>query len=76
MMVPTREEVLKFVVDLIEGKEKHPFQPNLVYKKLRETHGKNRSPELDKMILRQGGNLGEPWCLYILQDILDCITST
>jgi hypothetical protein len=35
-----------------------------------ETHGKNRSPEIDKMILRNGGSLGDPYCVWGLQDIL------
>lgn len=65
--------ITKYVVDLINGTEKNPLQQGLVYKNLKETNGNNRSPDLDKMILRQGGRLGEPYCLYIQQDILDCI---
>lgn len=37
----------------------------------KESHGKNRSPKLDAMILRQGGKLGDPYCLFGLQEIDD-----
>lgn len=45
------------------------------YKKIRETSGKNRSPELDKLILNQGGSLGEPYCVYGQQQAIDDICS-
>lgn len=45
------------------------------YKKIRETKGKNRSPELDKLILNQGGSLGEPYCVYGQQQAIDDICS-
>lgn len=45
------------------------------YKKIRETKGKNRSPELDKLILNQGGALGEPYCVYGQQQAIDDICS-
>lgn len=45
------------------------------YKKIRETSGKNRSPELDQLILKQGGSLGEPYCVYGQQQAIDDICS-
>lgn len=45
------------------------------YKKIRETKGKNRSPELDQLILKQGGSLGEPYCVYGQQQAIDDICS-
>lgn len=45
------------------------------YKKIRETKGKNRSPELDNLILNQGGALGEPYCVYGQQQAIDDICS-
>lgn len=41
------------------------------YSNLRETHGKNRSPEIDKINLRQKSYLGAPWCLALVQQVLD-----
>lgn len=40
-----------------------------------ETHGKNRSPKLDAMIKRQGGTLGDPYCLFGIQDIDDSVSA-
>jgi hypothetical protein len=46
------------------------------YKKIRETAGKNRSREIDALILQQGGSLGEPYCVYGQQQAIDDICST
>lgn len=73
MSKPTREEILKYVIDVIDGKIINPLHPGLVYSQLKESHGKNRSPEIDKLILKQGGALGESWCMYFCQSILDVI---
>lgn len=40
-----------------------------LYLALRETKGKNRSPEIDALILANGGSLGEPYCVYGIQDV-------
>lgn len=34
-----------------------------------ETHGKNRSPFLDKMITGVGGKIGDPYCVWWVQHI-------
>lgn len=59
--LPTRSEVSAFIESLL----------NTRYNGMKETQGKNRSPELDALIKRQGGALGEPYCLYGIQDVLD-----
>ena len=41
------------------------------YKLIRETKGKNRSPEIDKLVKAQGGKLGEPYCQYGQQEVVD-----
>ncbi len=44
---------------------------NKYYLTVRETHGKNRSPEIDALIKRQGGGLGNAYCQFGQQDHLD-----
>ena len=67
--IPTREEMLQVVLDLISGK----IRPRIGfgYADIRETQGKNRSPALDTLIRRQGGALGDPYCQFGLQEMLD-----
>lgn len=67
----TKDDIIKFVISLFEEKSVY----GIPYKNYRETKGKNRSPEIDKMILAQGGNLGEPYCIYGIQSVLDEIRS-
>lgn len=43
----------------------------LKYEGLKESNGKNRSPAIDKIILAQGGSLGEPYCMYGCQQVID-----
>ena len=45
------------------------------YKKIRETAGKNRSPQLDALIKAQGGSIGEPYCVYGQQQAIDDLCS-
>lgn len=68
---------LKLVPDL---PPEPPFETKLAasiireaakYSNLRETHGKNRSPEIDKINLNQKSYLGAPWCLSLCQQVLD-----
>lgn len=66
--LPSRDEVIAVYRDMANGKI--PV-PGGAWKDIRETHGKNRSPVLDAMILRQGGRLGEPYCMYGQQEALD-----
>lgn len=66
--IPTREEMSKVVIGMIEGTVPTRIGP---YKNIRETHGNNRSPVLDDMIRKQGGSLGDPYCQWGLQEVLD-----
>lgn len=66
--LPTREQVLKALIGMIEGNIKTKCG---AYKLIRETKGNNRSPEIDKLIKAQGGSLGEPYCQYGQQEVLD-----
>lgn len=70
--LPTRAEVDSFVRGIIEGTVANP-QTSYPYDGIRETDGKNRSLAIDGIIRRQGGAMGEPYCLYGIQDILDAI---
>jgi len=66
--IPSREEMLGVVIGMIEGDI--PVQ-NGPFKIIRETKGKNRSAEIDALIKRQGGTLGDPYCAWGQQEILD-----
>jgi hypothetical protein len=57
------------IEDLIDVGLSNPFtkKPYIAW---RETKGKNRSPEIDAMILRNGGKPGDPYCMYGVQDML------
>jgi len=66
--IPSREEMLGAVIGMIEGDI--PVQ-NGPFKIIRETKGKNRSAEIDALIKRQGGTLGDPYCAWGQQEILD-----
>ena len=66
--LPTREEMAKVIINLINGITQSPSGP---YRALRETDGNNRSKMLDAMIKRQGGNLGDAWCMFFQQQMLD-----
>jgi hypothetical protein len=73
------EQVLQFRRDLnayIEGLiykgADNPFT-STAYMNFRETHGKNRSPDIDAMITRNRGQLGDPYCVFGIQDILRCV---
>lgn len=66
--LPSRDSMARLIANLITGLEKSPVGP---YRALRETDGNNRSKTLDAMIRRQGGNLGDAWCMFFQQQMLD-----
>jgi hypothetical protein len=66
---PTRVEVFTYMTHLIETES--PY--GKAYKMWRETGGKNRSPELDRMIIEMGGHLGDSYCLFGIQSIMRAI---
>lgn len=66
--VPTRKEMVQVIKDMCTGKIKTKNGP---YEGIRETKGKNRDPQIDAIILRQGGSLGQPYCQWGMQEILD-----
>lgn len=67
--VPTRDEMLAVLKGLIEGTI--PNRLGFPYKNIREDKGKNRSIEIDKISKKQGGALGDPYCIMGSQEILD-----
>lgn len=67
-IVPAKPEKPSFTSFLIREAIK--------YSNLRESHGRNRSPELDKINLRQGSYLGAPWCLALMQQVLDDVRAS
>lgn len=66
--LPTRQEMLAVINGMITGSIQ---VRNGAYNTIRETHGKNRSPRIDSIIKRQGGSLGQPYCAYGAQEVLD-----
>lgn len=66
--VPSRTEMTNVFIGMIEGDVKTRIG---AYEVIRESHGKNRSPAIDSLIKAQGGSLGEPYCQYGMQEVLD-----
>jgi hypothetical protein len=67
--VPTREQMLEVFLGMCNGKI--PTKLGIAYYLIRETHGHNRSPHIDTLIKRQGGTLGDPYCMWGMQECLD-----
>lgn len=66
------KEICDFIDNLVYEGSKNPFT-KVAYMNFRESAGKNRSTELDAMIKRNGGNLGDAYCMFGQQDILRAI---
>lgn len=66
------KEISDYIDQLIYKGTDNPFT-KLPYMNFRETFGNNRSEELDKLIIRNGGKLADPYCLYGQQDILRAV---
>ena len=66
---PTRDQVSDILNGLILGSI--PTRIGIRYSDIRETHGKNRSPAIDLIIKNQGGVLGDPYCQWGVQEVLD-----
>lgn len=69
---PQFKEIAAYIEELITKGTNNPFTKT-PYKDFRESQGKNRSKELDALIIRNGGKLADPYCLYGLQDILRAV---
>jgi len=66
------KEICNYIDEIIYKGTNNPFTKS-PYMNFRETSGKNSSPDLDPMILRNGGKLGYPYCMYGQQDILRAV---
>lgn len=65
-MWPDLRSFVKNIIDL--GTLNHFTKtPYILF---RESAGKNRSVDIDAMIKRNGGTLGDPYCVFGIQDIL------
>lgn len=62
-------QIQSYIENLLTKGTKNPFTKT-PYMAIREEFGKNRGKELDALILRNGGSLGDPYCVFGLQDIL------
>jgi hypothetical protein len=69
LMVEMWPDIKNFVINIIETAT-YSHLTKTPYIRFRETEGKNRSKDIDSMILRNGGNLGDPYCVWGIQDIL------
>lgn len=67
-----QKEISEYIDQLVYKGEDNPFTKT-PYMNFKETSGNNRSEELDQLILRNGGKLGYPYCLYGQQDILRAV---
>lgn len=71
-----REKVSEIMVGIIKNgapRELTDFAGVGPLDVLRETHGKNRSPAIDILLKSQGGALGDPWCVAIVQYQIDVL---
>lgn len=68
MLKPTRDEMAGVLTEMILGRIPTQIGPWL---DVRETDGKNRGALVDKIISRQGGQLGEAYCCYGAQEVID-----
>jgi hypothetical protein len=68
-LMPTRDEMLQVFFDLCEGRI--PTRIGIAFMHIRETHGHNRSPFIDQIIRNQGGSLGDPYCMWGMQEAID-----
>lgn len=66
------KEICDYIDEIIYKGTNNPLTKT-AYMNFRETSGKNSSPDLDPMILRNGGKLGYPYCMYGQQDILRAV---
>ena len=67
--VPTREQMLEVFLGLCNGTI--PNRLGIPYREIRETHGNNRSPHIDRLIKNQGGILADPYCMWGMQEVID-----
>lgn len=72
VLVPLEKQISDFVNQIIQKGVGNPLT-NTPYMNFRETEGKNRSKDIDALILRNGGELGDLYCMYGVQDILRAI---
>jgi len=66
--IPTRSEMLNVAAGMVEGTIQTRVGP---YRNIKETSGNNRSPAIDKILVTQGGEFGDPYCQYGQQEFLD-----
>jgi lysozyme family protein len=66
----TREQFNEVVLRIIRGDVKTSHNP---YNNWRETNGKNRSEKIDALIKRQGGSLGDAYCQWGQNELVDAI---
>jgi hypothetical protein len=69
--VPTRDQVAAVARQIITGAI--PNRLGIPYQNIRETGGPNRSPAIDAIIRKHGGGVGQPYCQYGQQELLDAI---
>ncbi len=62
-------EIAAYIDDLIMKGAQNPFTKT-PYKDFRESEGKNRSKDIDALIIRNGGNMADAYCMFGCQDIL------
>lgn len=66
------KEIAKYIDDLIVHGKDNPFTKT-AYKDFRESEGKNKSKDIDALLIRNGGSLSMPYCCFGLMDILRAV---
>ena len=67
-VIPNRYEMAQVLRSMINGSIPTRVGP---YYQIKETNGNNRSKAIDMIIKAQGGDLGESYCQYGQQEMLD-----
>jgi hypothetical protein len=66
------QQAVEFIEEIIHAGKTNPLTKT-AYMNFRESEGYNRSKDIDPMILRNGGTLGIPYCMFGQQDILRAV---
>lgn len=64
-----KKQISAYIDNVIYKGDQNPFTKT-PYMNFRETEGNNRSFDLDQLIQRNGGQLGDSYCVFGIQDIL------
>lgn len=66
------KQIAAYIDQIIKTGEGNPFTKT-PYMKFRESEGKNRSKDIDALIIRNNGQMADAYCMFGQQDILRAV---